>query len=139
MKRWLQRRGTKGFTLLELLIVIVVLAILAGLALPQYVKTVARTKEGEGWQMMATIRGALMRYYAVNDEVFSIEADWGVDLDIQDPNDATVFPLAYFIYTLEDGADGTFTLTAAPTTTRGRKVAGVRELTLSSAGERTEN
>ena len=45
MKRRLLKRSKKGFTLLELLIVIVVLAVLAGLALPQYIRTVARAKE----------------------------------------------------------------------------------------------
>ena len=121
----------KGFTLLELLIVVVVLAVLAGLALPQYIKTVARSKEAEGWQVMATVRSAEMRYYAewenyVNQTNFDL-------LDITDVNSP---PQRYFGYTVAIALP-TFTITADPSTGT-KPCAGCRTLTLDDQGTRTE-
>ena len=130
MKKRLQRRG-KGFTLLELLIVVVVLAVLAGLALPQYIRTVGRAKESEGWQVMASIRSAEMRYYA---EWEAATADLTL-LDITDPN---ANEPRYFSYTVAPGALDAFDITADPRGAVGRSTAGVRTLTLSSTGLRTE-
>lgn len=54
----------KGFTLLELVIVVIIIAILAGLGIPQFVKTVERAKASEGNSLLGAIRGAQLRYYA---------------------------------------------------------------------------
>ena len=122
----------KGFTLLELLIVIVVLAILAGLALPQYVRTIARSREAEGWQNMATLRGAEMRYYAEWD---SFTDDLTI-MDITDPNAATN---RYFDYAVAPAPPSIiFTITADPAGGT-RPCPGCRTLTLDDQGNRTEN
>ena len=124
--RAFSHRHAGGFTLLELLIVVVVLAVLAGLALPQYLKTVARSKEAEGWQGLATVRSAELRYYG--------EYDTGTttigNLDIEDPN--TMSP-RYFNYAVSV-AGASFAATATPTAGAGRAVGNVRTLTLDKAG-----
>ena len=100
----------KGFTLLELLIVVVILAVLAGLALPQYLRTVARAREAEGWQTLASIRTSVSRFYA-EFETVPISSS----LDITDPNDATAYPNAMFTYVIASfGAPGDFEVTATP-------------------------
>jgi len=54
----------KGFTLLELVIVIIIVAVLAGLGIPQFMKTVERAKSAEGVATLGTLRSSQLRYYA---------------------------------------------------------------------------
>lgn len=54
----------KGFTLIELIIVIVVIGILATIALPRYSKVVERARVAEAKSMLSAIRNAQYRYYS---------------------------------------------------------------------------
>ena len=54
----------KGFTLLELVIVVIIVAVLAGLGIPQFIKTVERAKAAEGVSILGTFRTSQLRYYA---------------------------------------------------------------------------
>ena len=55
-----------GFTLLELMIVVIIIAILAAIALPQYLKTAERSRAAEALQILASIRAAEHRYRVEN-------------------------------------------------------------------------
>ena len=57
-------KNKRGFTLLELLMVVIIIAILAAIAMPQYFRTVERSRSGEALQVLAAIRGSQLRYYA---------------------------------------------------------------------------
>ena len=52
-----------GFTIVELVVVVVIISILSALALPQYIKTVERSRQSEAMTNLSAIRGAQMRYY----------------------------------------------------------------------------
>lgn len=54
----------KGFTLIELIIVVLIISILATLAIPQYIKAVERAKGGEARFHLRQIAGALGQYRA---------------------------------------------------------------------------
>ncbi len=58
------RRREKGFTLLELIIVVIVIGILASIALPQYIKVVEKGRLAEAKSMLSAIRSAQIRYCA---------------------------------------------------------------------------
>ncbi len=60
MKKLMSR---KGFTLIELMIVVAIIGILAAIAIPQFAQLVARSNEGATKGNLGTVRSALSIYY----------------------------------------------------------------------------
>ena len=58
----MKQQKRAGFTLLELLVVIVIVAILASLALPQFLKTFNKAREAEASSVLGTVLGAVFAY-----------------------------------------------------------------------------
>lgn len=53
-----------GFTIVELLVVVIIVGILSALALPQYQKMLERSRAAEGVQILGALRKAQEVYYA---------------------------------------------------------------------------
>ena len=58
--------GSKGFTLLEVLIVLVILAVLAGLAIPLYSATSEKARKAEALSTLSALRQSAVRFYAID-------------------------------------------------------------------------
>ena len=90
----------RGFTLLEVLIVVIIIGILASIALLQYTATIEKASSGEAMINLGAIRVALDRYWYQNGSVPTVSNFSALDID--DPNNITN---KLYIYTFKD--DGT--------------------------------
>ena len=86
------RQRARGFTLLELVVVIIILAVLAGMAVPRYLKTVNRSYGAEALSILGELRASASRYYARNNSYANMTL---ADLDF-DPTQIT--GSAHFTY-----------------------------------------
>ena len=111
----------KSFTLLEIVLVIVVISVLAGLTLPQFPIVVERVRSSEGVHILTVLLAAQKRYAMENGGVYSSDP---ADLDVTIPpspnfsvpaikNDptrlATVTRSSYNLYTLRIDENGNIT------------------------------
>lgn len=60
----LRNKNQRGFTLVELMIVVIIVGILAAVAIPMYQGATERAKASEAVAALGTIRGAMRVYYA---------------------------------------------------------------------------
>ena len=80
-----------GFSLVELIITITIMAVLVGILAPQYIKYVARTKKAVDVDSAVEVRGAFERVFADDDTTFPVAG--GVATFCWDKN-ATIQPAA---------------------------------------------
>lgn len=89
-------KQVNGFTLMELLIAVTIIAILVIIALPAYNRAIERSRISEAYTQLGLIKQAELSYYDQHDE-------WAKEfrrLDMQNPNDNTLYPARHFDYTL---------------------------------------
>lgn len=99
------RSKKPGFTLTELLIVIIIISIVAVLALPMLVKTIEKAKLGEAATNLNLIRTG-EKIYFLEYGTFTTYID---SLNIENPNNATN---RYFDYTIPSADISDFTARA---------------------------
>jgi prepilin-type N-terminal cleavage/methylation domain-containing protein len=118
----MKRNKKSGFTLLELIIVIIILGVLASLALPRFFSTVEYSKSSEALNIMGSLRQSIERCFLQNNNTYV-----GCTLASLDMPDPSAAPGSHFGYTLPtltatnfvivgtrnafDGGDGTSTIT----------------------------
>lgn len=121
----------QGFTLVELLIVVIIIGILASIGVPQYMKTIEKARGGEAWAGIQQVQSGEKIYYAENGFYLSTAApmtdtEEGV-LDISLPQSKWGFKVT----TTDKYAN--YTITA----TRGDGRAKDTTITMDQAGTKT--
>ena len=79
-------KNKRGFTLLELLVVVLIIGILASIALPQYTRAVEKAKLSEALTTLKSVEDAVYRLMLENDELEDVTFDM---LDIELPNQSS--------------------------------------------------
>lgn len=93
----------RGFTLLELLVVVIIIGILVAIALPLYGRTIERGRMVEAITNLGAIRSSMLRYYTQ----WSKTTDDLDQLDWQDPATAGMGIQWFTSYTVDNWNDST--------------------------------
>lgn len=101
----MRRHRTSGFTLLELLVVVIIVGILATIAVPSFTRAMERARQSEAAAFLDTVKTAEEAYYQENQKYTPTFTLLMVD---KPANDSTKH---YFRYTLT-ATDTTFTASA---------------------------
>ncbi len=96
----------KGFTLLELMIVVIIVGILASLAVPRFIQATRKAKEAEARNILGIIRTSQIRYYLENRQTYSTDITL-LDCDLT--------PSQYYTYIAVDGGTSIGQATATGT------------------------
>ena len=109
-------RASRGFTLMEIMIALGILGILAGVAVPQYIRTVERGYWRSAQDILRTIYTGEQVYYTVNQKYTATPGtlgEWRSKLYMDNPNTGgTATAVSYTIAAGGAGPGATFTATA---------------------------
>lgn len=125
-------RRSKGFTLIELMIVVAVVAILASIALPAYNDSVRKSRRAQAKADIVEYAQMAERYFTVNSTYANFPTQ--LNLPTQSPREAGTAAR----YRLTYAADATtFTITATPLGGQASDKCGT--LTINQAGQKTKS
>jgi type II secretion system protein G len=107
-----QTSGQRGFTLIEMMIVVAIIAILAGILVPNFVRARAQAQTAACEANLKEIATALELYETDNDKYPSSNTLNASDTDLQPylkqiPVDPAAGPSVYYTYTVTNGATST--------------------------------
>ena len=68
------KNSKKGFTLIELMIVVAIIGILAAIAIPKFADLINKSKEGATKGSLSSVRSAIQVYYGDNEGWFPIDS-----------------------------------------------------------------
>jgi type IV pilus assembly protein PilE len=135
-KRVRRERSAGGFTLIELMTVVAIVAILVAIALPSYHDSVRKGKRGQAKADLVELAQRAERYRTINGTYAGMVDETWADEDAQSPKEGDK---AYTIARDNDDAVGdTFVLSATP---EGGQQGDTRcmTLTIDNAGNKTES
>jgi len=120
MLSMMKRKDKKGFTLIELMIVVAIIGILAAIAIPNFLKFQAKSKQSEAKTNLKAIYTAMTGYYGENNTYNSFNnVNWapvgtarytysvGSDNGVANPPGVGGSP----VYVITGTSGGTFTIT----------------------------
>ncbi|WP_363797861.1 type IV pilin protein [Lysobacter firmicutimachus] len=124
-------RLSRGFTLIELMVVVAVLAIIVGIAVPTYQDSVRKSRRGQAKADLAEAAQAMERYYTINNTYVGANLSTLFSNPPQSPKDGT----AQYAISFDGAVTATsFRLQAVPSATTGQSKDKCGTMTLSNTG-----
>ncbi|HUD43251.1 MAG TPA: type IV pilin protein [Dokdonella sp.] len=118
---------TRGFSLIELVIVIAIIAVIAAIALPAYGRYGFRARRADGHELLLRLSAAQERFYTNRNRYAADIGDLGFSQDTSESG--------FYVASIETAnGDQTYTLTATPQGVQAADACG--DLTLTSTGRR---
>ncbi|MGH8041088.1 MAG: type IV pilin protein [Rudaea sp.] len=129
----------RGFSLLELMIVVAIVAVLAALAYDNYSRYAFRSRRVDGQNLLTSIASAEQRYYTnFNKYTATIAGSGSTSLDFTDAYSNP--PGQYYSATAVVASGGqTYTLTATPVAGKAQAKDKCLNLTLTDAGQKSQS
>ena len=74
------RKGNRGFSLVELTVVVILIGVLAAFGVPRFRDSVERSKAAEAFNFLSAVRSAQERYHALKGQYATSLAQLDIDL-----------------------------------------------------------
>ena len=123
-------KNNKGFTLLEIIIVVIIIGVLASLALPRFFSIVEFSRAQEALSGLATVRGGLERYYVSKGKTYNLATT--ANIDTGDPLKGQ--PNAHFTIAVTAATAAGYTIVATRNTLDGGASADTVTIIQSTGG-----
>ena len=125
------KRKNKGFTLLEIIIVVIIVGVLASLALPRLFSTVEFSRSTEALAAIGTVRAAMERCMARVGGTGNYVVCDNIPNEINDIPDPSTEVGRHFTYAMGGSLDG-YTIVATRNTLDGGATTSIVSITLST-------
>ena len=120
------KKNKSGFTLLEIIIVIIIVGVLASLALPRFFSTVEYSRSTEALASMGAVRQSLERCYLQSSGDYTNCTAYA-NLDIEDPGNS---PGAHFTYAIPSASATAYVIRATRNLVDGGSASSMIAVTL---------
>ena len=132
------QKYVRGFTLIELMLVVVIIGILSSIAYPSYMEYVRRSKRADASAQLMAAANYMHRFYSANDSYATDKS--GADVVL--PTSFTTVPAdatskVYYNIKIDDSSATDFTLLAVPTGSMASDACGT--YALNAAGQLTSD